>query len=83
MLTGIQGVDGFHDADAMRSSHDFDSQHFTTNIMGPLVENVLSKGRNSYACRLRVLRENCRVHVSKLTKQFIAQKHIMRVLQPP
>jgi hypothetical protein len=82
MLTVIWGVDGFHVVDLMTSHCSFDSQYFMDNIMILLVEKVFSEGRDPDASRLHFHLDNCYVHSSKVTEQFIAENHISRVLQP-
>jgi histone-lysine N-methyltransferase SETMAR len=82
MLTVIWGVDGFHVVDLMTSQRSFDSQYFVDNIMVPLVEKVYPEGWNPHAPRLHLHLDNCRVHFSKVTEQFVSQNHISRVAQP-
>jgi transposase len=52
------------------------------DIMVKLVEKVFPKGRNPDARRLHLHLDNCQVHFSRVTEQFIAQNHISRVPQP-
>jgi histone-lysine N-methyltransferase SETMAR len=82
MLTVIWGVDGFHVVDLMTSQPSFDSQSFVDNLMVSLVEKVFPKGRNPHARRLHLHLDNCQVHFSRVTEQFIAENHLARVPQP-
>jgi transposase len=82
MPTVIWGVQRFHVVGLITSQRIFDSQYFVDNIMVPLVEKVFPNGRNPHARRLHLHLDNCRVHFSRVTEQFIAENHISRVPQP-
>jgi hypothetical protein len=82
MVTVICGVNGFHVVDLMTSRHSFNSEYFVSYVLAPMVATVFPRGRISNPRRLQLHLDNCRVHFSKATEQFITEKHIGRVLHP-
>jgi hypothetical protein len=64
----------------MISQRSFDSHYFVSNVMTPLIANIFPQGRTAHAHRLHLQLDNCRVHSSKVTEQFIAQNQIVNVL---
>jgi histone-lysine N-methyltransferase SETMAR len=82
ILTVILGVGGFHVVELITPQRSFDSQYFVSNVMTPLITNILPQGRISHARQLHLHLDNCRVHFSKVTEQFITQNHILHVPHP-
>jgi hypothetical protein len=73
MFTVIWGVGDFHVVDLMTSQRSFDSQYFVSNVMTLLIANIFPQGRIPHARRLHLYLDNCRVHFSNVTEQFITQ----------
>jgi hypothetical protein len=61
----------------------FKAQHFVEDVMTPLVQTVISQGKTRYAPRLNVHLDNCRVHFSKVTEQFLIENQLLHVPHPP
>jgi hypothetical protein len=78
MLTIIWGVDGFHVVDLMTSQHSFNSEYFMSHVLTPMVVKVFTRGRIPHIRRLQLHLDNCRVHFSKATGQFITVRHSRR-----
>jgi hypothetical protein len=83
MLTVIWGISDFHVVDLITSQHSFDSQYSVSNLMAPLIANIYPRGRIPHVRRLHLHLDNCRVHFSNVTEQFITQNQIFRVPNPP
>jgi transposase len=83
MLTVIWGVDGFHDIDLMTSQRSFGSEYFMSHFLAPMVAKIFHRGRIPHTRRPQLHLDNCRVHFSKATEQFITENHIGRVPHPP
>ena len=83
MLTVIWGVEGFHVVDLMTSQDRFNSRYFVEHVMVPLVQEIFPHGRNRRALRLHLHLDNCRVHFSKVSEQFLEANDILRILHPP
>jgi histone-lysine N-methyltransferase SETMAR len=83
MLTVIWGVDGFYVVDLMISQRSFNSEYFVSHVLARMVAKILPRGRIPHTRRLQLHLDNCRVHFSKATEQFITENHIGRVPHPP
>jgi hypothetical protein len=82
MPTVIWGVDGFHVVDLITSQRNFNSDDFVSHVLAPMIAKVFSQGRIPHTHQLQLLLDNCRVHVSEATKQFITENPIGRVPRP-
>jgi hypothetical protein len=69
--TVIWGSDEFHLVDMMPSEVSFNTEYFLTLIMDPLLAKVFPERGESFACRLNVYLDNCRVHSSNACKTFL------------
>jgi histone-lysine N-methyltransferase SETMAR len=83
MLTVIWGVDGFHVVDLMISQRSLNSEYFVNHVMAPMIAKVFPQGRTPHARLLHHHLDNCRVHFSKTTQQFVSGNHILHVPHPP
>jgi histone-lysine N-methyltransferase SETMAR len=83
MLTVIWRGGGFHNVSLVTSQRSFNSEHFVSHVLAPMVAKVFPRGRISHTRRLQLHLDNCRVHFSKATEQFITENHIGRVPHPP
>jgi histone-lysine N-methyltransferase SETMAR len=83
MLTVIWGIDGFHVVDLMTSRRSFNYESFVSHVLAPMVAKGFPMGRIPHTRRLQLHLDNCRVHFSKATEQFITENHIGRVPYPP
>jgi hypothetical protein len=75
MFTVIWGVEGFHVVDLMTSQCSFNSEYFVSHVLAPIVVKVFPQGRIPRTRRLQLHLDNCRLHLSKTTKQFITENH--------
>jgi hypothetical protein len=82
MLTVIWGGEGFHVVDLMTSQRSFNSEYFMSHVLAPMVAKVFTRERSPHTRRLQLHLDNCRIHFSKATEQFITENHIGRVPHP-
>jgi hypothetical protein len=82
-LTVIWGINGFHPIDLMIEQHDCNTQYFLSHILEPLLFAVFPDGRKPHSRRLSLHPDDCRVHRSKASENFFAEKAIIRVPHPP
>jgi hypothetical protein len=82
MLTIIWGVDGFHAVILMTSQRSLNSEYFVSHVLAPMVAKVFPRGRIPRTRQLQLHLDNCRVHFSKATEQFIIENHIGRAPHP-
>jgi hypothetical protein len=61
-LTVIWGMGGFHVVDLMTSQRSFDSQYFVSNVMTPLIANIVPQRRIRQARGLHLHLDGYRVH---------------------
>jgi hypothetical protein len=71
MLTVFWRIDRFHVAVMMPPGGRFNTEYFLTHITDLLVAKVFPEGRKSHALRLSIHLDNCRVHSSNASKQFL------------
>jgi hypothetical protein len=71
MLTMVWGIDGFHVVNMMQPGRRFNIEDFRTHSMDPFLVKIGPEGRKSYALRLSAQLNNCRVHDSNASKQFL------------
>jgi histone-lysine N-methyltransferase SETMAR len=83
MLTVIWGIDGFHVVDLMTWQRSFNSEYFMSHVLAPMVTKVFPWARIPHTRRLQLHLDNCRVHFSKASEQFITENHIGRIPHPP
>jgi histone-lysine N-methyltransferase SETMAR len=83
MRTVIWGLNGFHIVDLMTSQRSFNSEFFLSYVLALMVAKSFPRGRIPHTRRLQLHLDNCRVHFSKVTEQFITENHIGRVRHPP
>jgi hypothetical protein len=83
MLTVIWGIDGFHVVDLMIERHSYNTQYFLSHILEPLLPAVFPDDRKSHSCQPRLHLDNCYVHRSKASENFLAENSLIRVLHQP
>jgi transposase len=60
----------------------FKTECFVSHVLAPMAAKGFARGRNPHSRRLQLHLDNCRVHFSKATEQFITENHIERVPHP-
>jgi transposase len=83
ILTIIWGADGFLVVDLMTWQCSFNSEYFVSYVLAPIIAKVFLRGRIPHTRRLQLHLDNCRVHFSKASEQFMTENHIGRVPHPP
>jgi hypothetical protein len=83
MLTVTCGVDSFYVVDLMTSQRSFNSEYFVSHVLAPIAAKVFPRGRIRHTRRFQLCLDNCQVHFSKATEQFITEDHIGCVSHPP
>jgi histone-lysine N-methyltransferase SETMAR len=85
MLSVIWGIDGLHVVGLMIEQHSYNTQYFLGQryILEPLLLPVFPDGRKSQSRRRNLHLDNCLVHHSKASKNFLADNSIIRVPHPP
>jgi hypothetical protein len=81
-LTVSWGIDGFHLVDLMIEQHSYNTRHFLSHILEPLLFAVFPHGRKPHSRRVSLHLDNCRVHRSKAFENFFAENYIIRVSHP-
>jgi hypothetical protein len=76
-------VEGFRVIDLMITQRTFNSQYFVETVMAPLVSNIFPQGRRRRAPRLYCHFDNCLVHFSNVSDNFVAENEIVRVPHSP
>jgi hypothetical protein len=71
MLTVIWTIDGFYVVDLMTEQHSYNTQCFLSHILEPLLFVVFSDGRKPHSRRLTLHSNDCRVHRSKASANFL------------
>jgi hypothetical protein len=82
MLTVIEGVAGWHVVDLMTSERCFNSEHFMSIVMAPMITKAFPHGRNLHTRRLHLHLDDCCIHFLKVTGRIIIENHILYVTQP-
>jgi transposase len=59
------------------------SECFATNILMRLEEKIFPEGRTGHAKRLIARMDNCSIHRSGATEDYIKQNNVMRLRHPP
>jgi hypothetical protein len=71
MLTIMWGLDGFHIVDFMTKQHSYNTHNFLRTVMEPLPSVIFPDGRKPHSRGLSVHLDNCRIHSSKASKDFL------------
>jgi histone-lysine N-methyltransferase SETMAR len=67
----------------MTSQEIFNSQYFGDNVLTHLLPKIFPQGRRRHALRLHCHLDNCRVHFSKTSEQFVTKNEIVHISHPP
>jgi hypothetical protein len=67
MLTVIWGMDGFYVVNLMTKQHSYNPQYFISHILEPLLLTAFLDDCKPHPRRLRLHRDNGRVHCSKFS----------------
>jgi hypothetical protein len=76
MLTVSWGIDGFHVVDLMTEQHSCNTQYFLSHILESLLLAVFPDGRKLHSRWLNLHLDNCCVHRSKASENFLAENYI-------
>jgi histone-lysine N-methyltransferase SETMAR len=77
------GINIFHLLDLVPSQCTFNAEYFVEHVIAPLVQRAFPQRRNQYTPRPNVHLDNCRVHFSKATEQFLIENQLPHVPHPP
>jgi hypothetical protein len=83
MFTVVWNPLGFHVVDKLRTGAQMESDYFTTNIVGPLEQKIFPTGRNQHAKRSTIPLDNCSIHTSRTTEEYIRQHNIIWLQHSP
>jgi hypothetical protein len=82
MFTVVWNPLGFHVIDKLPTGAKMNSDYFTTNILGPLEQKVFPTGRNPHTKQLTIQLDNCSIHTSRTTEEYIREHNIIRLQHP-
>jgi hypothetical protein len=74
---------GFHVVDKLRNGAKMESDCSTTNVLGPLEQKIFPTGRNPHVKRLTIHLDNCSIHTSGTTEEYIRQHNMIRLQHHP
>jgi hypothetical protein len=83
MVAVILGIEGFPVVDLMTSQCSFNYEYFMSHVLAPIVAKAFPRGRIPHIRRLQFHLDNCRVHFSNVSEQFITGNRIGGVPHPP
>jgi hypothetical protein len=69
--------------DLMIEQYIYNTKHFLSNILEPLLLAMCPGGRKPHSCRLIPYLDTCCVHRSKASNTFHAEKDIVWASRPP
>jgi hypothetical protein len=61
----------------------FSTEYFLIHIMDLLLPKVFPEGKKCHALRVSVHLDNCQIHPSNASKQFVGENSLVAVLHPP
>jgi transposase len=83
MYTIMWNPHGFHVIDLLPSDAKMNSTYYTSNVLEPLHQNFFPEGRTPQGKRLVVHVDNCSVHTSAITKEFMETHDMVSMPHPP
>jgi histone-lysine N-methyltransferase SETMAR len=83
MFTVIWSTLGFHVMNKLPTGVRMNSEYTLTHILAQYEEKLFPEGRTAHAKRLTVHMDNCSIHTSGATEDYIKQNNMMRLRHPP
>jgi hypothetical protein len=83
MFTSTWNPTGFSFVDRLPNDTKMNSAYFVTNILAPLSETIFPQGRALYQKRLVIHLDNCSVHTSRASTEWLEEYGMRRMSQPP
>jgi hypothetical protein len=79
----IWNPNGFHVVDSLSNDNKTNSDYFVTNILTPLEEAIFPQGRMPHQKRLMIHLDNCSIHTSRASTEWLEEHDMYRMPQPP
>jgi hypothetical protein len=83
MFTIIWNSSGFHVFDRLPNDARMNSAYFATNVVIPLEETIFPQGRAPRERLLVIHLDNCSIHISRVSTDWLEEHDIVRMSQPP
>jgi hypothetical protein len=83
MFTIIWNLSGFYVVDRVSNDTKLNSDYFVRNILTPLEEAIFPQGRAPHHKRLMTHLDNCSVHTSRASTEWLEERDMRRMPQPP
>jgi hypothetical protein len=83
MFTIMSNPRGFHVINRLPDGIKMNSEYYITNVLTPLHEKFCSGGPEDCGIPLTIHIDNCSVHTSAATEQFMSDHRMIRMPQPP
>jgi hypothetical protein len=74
---------GFYVIDMLSNDTKMNSDYFVTNILIPLEQAIFPRGRASHQKRLMIHLDNCSVHASRASTNWLRKHNMRRMPHPP
>jgi histone-lysine N-methyltransferase SETMAR len=74
---------GFYVIDRLPNGTKLNSAYFVTNILIPLQEAMFTQGSAAHQKRLVIHLDNCSVHTSRVSTEWLEEHDMRRMPQPP
>jgi hypothetical protein len=78
----IWNPSGFYVVDRLSNDTKMNSAYFVTNILTPLEQAIFPRGRVSQQKRLVIHLNNCSVHTSRASRDWLEEDDMRRMPQP-
>jgi hypothetical protein len=82
MFSIIWNPSDFYIVDRLLNHTKMNSAYFVTNIFIPLEQTIFSRGRASHEKRFVVHLDNCSVHTSRVSTDWLEENSILRMPHP-
>jgi hypothetical protein len=83
MFTIIWNPSSFYVVDRLLNDTKMNSAYFVTNILTPLEEVIFPQGRAPHQKRLVIHLDNCSVHTSRASTEWLEEHGMRHMPQPP
>jgi hypothetical protein len=83
MFAIIWNPTGLHVIDRLPDDAKMNSAYFVTNILTPLEQAIFPQGRAPHQKRLVIHLDNCSVHTSQVSTEWLEEHDMRRMSQPP
>jgi hypothetical protein len=74
---------GFHVVDKLPNETRMNSHYFVTNILTPLEKSIFPQGTAPHEKQLVIHVDNCLIHTSRVSTEWLNQHNIVRMPQSP